>query len=186
MSKIKKTTVFILLSIVILFGASSSLIASERDKLVTLEGEVNERWTEIENNFQSRQDLIADLIPNIEEMMIQEEEIIAEIIDAQRAISNEKDIEKIAQVNDQLDENLQTLSNIIRERYPQLISNDKVRDLLKQLEQSGNNIAVERQRYNDTVMEYNETVQKFPTVMIATVLGYETYDLFESAGHGLP
>ena len=69
--------------------------------------------------------------------------------------------------------------NVVVENYPELKANQNFLDLQAQLEGTENRIATERMRYNKTVETYNQKVRRFPTNIIAKILGFEKRDYFE-------
>ena len=69
--------------------------------------------------------------------------------------------------------------NVVVESYPELKANENFLDLQSQLEGTENRIATERKRYNDTVTVYNKSVKRFPTNLIAGILGFDEKEYFE-------
>ncbi|MDD7352297.1 MAG: LemA family protein, partial [Peptoniphilaceae bacterium] len=69
--------------------------------------------------------------------------------------------------------------NVVVENYPELKANQNFLDLQAQLEGTENRIATERMRYNETVKDYNQKVRRFPTNIIAKILGFSARDYFE-------
>ena len=68
----------------------------------------------------------------------------------------------------------------VAENYPELKANQNFLQLQAQLEGTENRISVERQNYNEAVKEYNVTVRRFPTDIIASMFGFETKTMFEA------
>jgi len=69
---------------------------------------------------------------------------------------------------------------LVVERYPELKATEAFRDLQVQLEGTENRISVERKRFNDTAREFNTTRRRFPTVLIAGMLGFDDKPYFEA------
>ena len=149
------------------------------NSLVQKEAEVDNTWSQVENVLQRRYDLIPNLVASVEGSMKQEQAIFTAIADSRRTVESASSVEETADANAELNSNLQTLVNVIHESYPELQSNENVQNLMTQLEGTENRIAVERKRYNDTVTDYNVTIRKIPTNIIANISGYEKRDLFE-------
>ena len=154
---------------------------STSNNLVALEAGVDGSWAQVENVLQRRYDLIPNLVSSVEGSMSQEREIFTAIADSRRTVDNATSVEDTAEANAELSNNLQTLVSVIHESYPQLTSNDNVMNLMTQLEGTENRISVERQRYNEAVTNYNVTIRKIPTNIVANIAGYEQRELFEAS-----
>lgn len=149
------------------------------NSLVQKEAEVDNTWSQVENVLQRRYDLIPNLVASVEGSMKQEQAIFTAIADSRRTVESASSVEETADANAELNSNLQTLVNVIHESYPELQSNENVQNLMTQLEGTENRIAVERKRYNDTVTDYNVTIKKIPTNIVANISGYQERELFE-------
>lgn len=149
------------------------------NSLVQKEAEVDNTWSQVENVLQRRYDLIPNLVASVEGSMKQEQAIFTAIADSRRTVESASTVEETADANAELNSNLQTLVNVIHESYPELQSNENVQNLMTQLEGTENRIAVERKRYNDTVTDYNVTIKKIPTNIVANISGYQERELFE-------
>ena len=68
----------------------------------------------------------------------------------------------------------------IVENYPELKVSDNIQSLMAQLEGTENRISVERKRYNDNVQSFNVQIKRFPTNIVASMLGYSTKSYFEA------
>lgn len=113
-------------------------------------------------------------------MLTQEQQVFKDIADARSryagATQSGSVDEKVA-ASESLDSALNRLLVIV-ESYPQLRSNETVRDLMVQLEGTENRIAQERRRYNETVAEYNLAVRRFPGNIAAGLFGFDRKPLF--------
>lgn len=181
MSNGKKILIGMLLVTLAFVGGVFSWGVSTSNNLVELEADVDGKWAQVENSLQRRYDLIPNLVGAVEGSMNQEKEIFTAIADARRTVSSASSVEEVAEGNEQLNDGLKVLMNVIHESYPELASNDNVKDLMSQLEGSENRIATERQKFNESVTAYNVTIRKFPTTIIASITGFEKRDLFEMA-----
>lgn len=179
MSKGKKVLAVGILGFVMFLGAIGLWGVSTSNNLVELEAEVDNMWSQVENVLQRRYDLIPNLVASVEGSMAQEREIFIAIADSRRTVESASTVEETADANAELNSNLQTLVNVIHESYPELASNQNVQDLMAQLEGTENRISVERKRFNDTVTDYNVTIKKIPTNIVANIAGYQERELFE-------
>jgi LemA protein len=69
---------------------------------------------------------------------------------------------------------------VIMENYPQLRSVETVTQLMDELAGTENRISVERKRYNDIVLDYNTTIKKFPTNIMASMFNFDARQYFQS------
>lgn len=187
----KKSTLIALVTVgvIVLFGLilASSGIGSY-NKLVTLEENVSEKWSQVENVYQRRADLIPNLVNTVKGYAEHERQTLTEVIEARsKATSvnvNPKNLDgqslqKFQQAQKGLSSALSRLMVVV-ERYPQLKASQNFRDLQAQLEGTENRIAVERRKFNQAARKYNTAIRKFPTNLIANMTGFEKKVYFEA------
>lgn len=179
MSRTKQVIGLAVLGLAMVIGSVFMWGINTSNNLVELEAEVDNTWSQVENVLQRRYDLIPNLVASVEGSMNQEQEIFTAIADSRRTINSASSVEEVADGNAELNNNLQTLVNVIHESYPELASNQNVQDLMAQLEGTENRISVERRRFNDAVTTYNVAIRRTPTNIIANLAGYQRRDLFE-------
>ena len=142
--------------------------------------DVNAAWGEVENQFQRRMDLIPNLVNTVKGAADFERETLEAVIQARASATQVKmdasvlddpaAFEKLQQAQGQLQGALSRLLVSV-ERYPQLSATAAFRDLQVQLEGTENRIAVARKRFIEAVSAYNKTIRRFPTNMIAGLIG---------------
>lgn len=164
------------LLIIALIGFS---LVTSYNKLTSMEAKVDSSWAQVENVYQRRNDLIPNLVNSVEGSMKQEQEVFGRIADARQQANKASGVEETEKANNQLNQEVQTLINVINENYPELTSNNNVQNLMTQLEGTENRISVERKRYNDEVTIYNTTIRKIPTNIIASITGFDQKELFK-------
>lgn len=162
---------------------------SVNNSLVEQEESVNQAWAQVENQYQRRADLVPNLVNTVQGAANFEQETLTNVIEARsRAtsinvdpsqLSNESTIRQFEQVQGQLGSALSRLLVSV-ERYPELTATQNFRDLQNQLEGTENRIATERMRFNQTAQEYNTSIRRFPTSMVAGLLGFERKYYFEA------
>ncbi len=157
------------------------------NRLVELDEGVDNAWSQVENVYQRRADLIPNLVATVKGAADFEQETLTQVVEARA---------KVGQVNfDQAPDAAQlrefeaaqsglssALSRllVVVERYPELKATEAFRDLQAQLEGTENRISVERKRFNDATLAYNKTRRTFPTILLAGLLGFEEKPYFES------
>lgn len=141
--------------------------------------EVKAAWSEVENQFQRRFDLVPNLVNTVKGYAKHERETLEAVTDARAKVSQltvGKDVindpEKFKQFQNAQGELGSALNRLMMvvERYPDLKASENFRDLQVQLEGTENRIAVARMRYINAVKEYNKSVRYFPTNLTARFL----------------
>ncbi|MBN1618675.1 LemA family protein [Candidatus Dojkabacteria bacterium] len=170
-----------LATILVLFVVVAFMVIGLRNQLVMKEEEVNNAWSKVETQYQRRYDLIPNLVESVKGYMEQEDEIFLKIADARTRYAN-ADSGSQAQIDaaNDLESSFGRLLVII-EDYPELKSDTVVTDLMTELEGTENRIAVERNRYNDEVTEFNKMIKIFPNNVINDLfLQFDAKERFES------
>lgn len=173
-----------LLAFVIIVGLFVALsMAGTYNKLNTLNETVQAKWSEVENNYQRRLDLIPNLVETVKGAANFEKETLTQVIEARskatqvrmnvdpRNLPNNPDqFAKFQQAQDSLGSALSRLL-VVSEKYPELRATSQFRDLSAQIERTENRITVARMRYNESAQTFNTQRNSFPTVMVAGFFG---------------
>ncbi len=149
--------------------------------LITKSEAVDNQWAQVETQYQRRFDLIPNLVNSVKGVMRQEQEIFLAIAEARSRYSGAASADDKAAAASEVEGALGRLL-VIMENYPVLQSATAVQSFMAQLEGTENRIAVERQRFNDQVKEFNVVVKTFPTNLVAPLLGFGERNYFEVAG----
>ena len=139
-------------------------------------------WSQVENQYQRRFDLIPNLVETVKGYAKQEREVLTEVTRLRSQWGEARstgDIGKAQEAARGLDTALSRLLLVV-EQYPQLKSNENFLRLQDQLEGTENRISVERRRYNLSVQEYNTQIRSFPANLIASMFGFSRMPLFEA------
>lgn len=137
----------------------------------TAENEVEAKWAEVQNQYKRRSDLIPNLVSTVKGYASHEKETLQAVVEARaKATSVNVDASKMNQANmDQYAKAQGGLSSalgrlmVVVEKYPDLKANSNFRDLQVQLEGTENRITVARNRYIETINEFNKLVTVPPT-----------------------
>lgn len=139
---------------------------------------VKAAWSEVINQYQRRADLIPNLVATVKGYAQQEQEVLVRVTEARAKVGqvnvNADDAQSLAQFQAVQGELSSALSRllVVTENYPNLKSDQGFRDLQAQLEGTENRITVARNRYVQTVQEYNTLVRTFPQNLTAKIFGY--------------
>ncbi len=147
--------------------------------LQTQDEQVKAAWSEVLNQYQRRADLVPNLVATVKGFAAQEQEVLTRVTEARARASqievNAADPGSLAAFQAAQGELSGALSRLLVtvEAYPELKSDQNFRDLQAQLEGTENRITVARNRYIQSVQEYNGTVRRFPTNLTAMVFGHD-------------
>ena len=157
--------------------------------LVNLDEGVKAAWSQVENAYQRRADLIPNLVNTVEGAADFERETLTEVIEARAKatqiqitpddLSDPQALARFQQAQDELSGALSRLLVTI-ERYPELKANQNFIQLQDELAGTENRIAVERMRFNETAQTYNTARRRFPATLIAGWLGFGEAAYFEA------
>jgi LemA protein len=179
-----KRRVFNLLALLMVLSLSSC----GYNTMVTKEEQVTAAWSQVENVYQRRADLIPNLVNTVRGAADFERGTLTEVMEARaRATSIQVDANNLSpeqiELFNQAQQNLSgSLSRLlaVSENYPQLRANENFRDLQAQLEGTENRIAVERRNFNTAVQDYNTTIRRFPNNLAAGMFGFQQKGYFQS------
>ena len=149
--------------------------------LVTKRNRVDEANSQIQVQLKRRHDLIPNLVSAVKGYMDFEKGVLLQVTQARgNAISaGSQGIAAQAQAENALTGALKSLFAVV-ENYPDLKANQNVLSLQEQLTTTENQISFSRQHYNATVLEFNNSLQVFPNVLIAGPMGFTKRDFFEA------
>jgi LemA protein len=161
--------------IVVVAVAGLSLQSCNYNSLVEKQQTVEQKWAEVENQYQRRADLIPNLVNTVKGYATHESETLQKVVDARSKATSininaenldEETLAKYQEAQNELSGALKSLL-AVTEAYPDLKANENFRDLQNQLEGTENRITVARKNYTEAVLEYNTSIKKFPTNIYA-------------------
>lgn len=183
---------FIVLAIVvILVIIAYSYGVGIYNKMVTLDEGVKEKWSQVENVYQRRFDLIPNLVETVKGYASHEQETFTAVTEAraqaggmfnisEQVLNDQQMFTRFQEAQAGLSGALQRLMVVV-ERYPELKANQNFLTLQDQLEGTENRIAVERQRFNETARAYNTYIKQFPRAILAGWFKFRERPYFQSA-----
>ena len=145
----------------------------------TLEEQAKASWSEVQNQYQRRADLIPNLVSTVQGYAKQEKDVLTSVIEARAKAtsvtidaSSLTDPDKVKQFSDAQNQLTGALGRLIAvsENYPDLKSNQNFLALQSQLEGTENRIAVARRDYIDNVRAFNTSLRTFPDVIWQTLV----------------
>ncbi len=158
------------------------------NNMVTGDENVQAAWSQVENVYQRRADLIPNLVATVMGYAKHEASTLENVVTA-RAKATQVTVdpenlspEAIAKFNEAQGELSTALGKLllIQENYPDLKANQNFSELQAQLEGTENRIATERMKFNEAAKAYNTMIRKFPDNIIASMFGFEKKGYFEA------
>lgn len=159
------------------------------NSLVSLDEGVKSAWSQVENQYQRRYDLVPNLVETVKGYAAQEKSVLLGVTEArakvgQMTVTKEvlEDPEAFSKFQSAQDQFSSALSRllVVSENYPNLKSNENFLALQTQLEGTENRIAVERRRYNEVVQGYNVRIRQFPASLVAGFTGFREKQFFKA------
>ena len=166
----------LLLLVILILGGT---LWGTYNSLVEKSQSVDAQWAQVETQYQRRYDLIPSLVKSVDKIFDQEKAVFGQIAEARTRYAGAQTTDEKVAAGNEVESALSRLLVII-ENYPELRSSANVTQLMDELAGTENRISVERGRYNTAVRDYNTTVKKFPTVLIASMFNFTERNYFES------
>ncbi len=175
----------ILIALAVIMGFS---MCGSYNTTVGKDENVKKAWSQVENQYQRRADLIPNLVETVKGYANFEQQTLTAVIEARAQATQVKvnldDLspEKIAQYERAQGALSSALGRLlaVSEAYPDLKANQNFLDLQKQLEGTENRISVERKNFNESVQDYNAYIRRFPTNIIVGMFGFTPKGYFEA------
>ena len=177
----------LILAIAIFLGITQS--SCNYNAFVTAEEEVNKAWSQVENVYQRRADLVPQLVSTVKGAAEFEKSTFEAVTEARAQASSikldpsqmtEADLQQFQQAQDNLSKSLGRLMVTV-EKYPDLKATANFKDLQAQLEGTENRIAVERKKFNEAAQNYNTMIRRFPKNILAKIYGFEKRPYFQAS-----
>lgn len=186
-SKLRGMKKAFLISLACIFGilvVISAWFISTNNTLVSLNEKSQEKWSQVENVYQRRADLIPNLVNTVKGYAKHESQVFEEVTRAraqagQVQLRSLGDLQKFDAAQNQLTQSLSRLL-VITERYPELKADKNFLELQSQLEGTENRISIERMRLNETIREYNSYLKKFPQSIVAELRNFKERPYFQA------
>lgn len=183
----KNKTLWITLAVIaFLLISGFSWVKGTYNTMVTQDESVKTAWSQVENQYQRRLDLIPNLVNTVKGYATHERETLEGVISARAEATkttidpsnlNEESMKKFQAAQGELSSALSRLM-VVLERYPDLKANQNFMELQAQLEGTENRISVERKRFNETAQTYNTYIRSFPSNILANMFGFQSKAYF--------
>jgi LemA protein len=185
MIEIRKFLPLILLGVLLLVVFS---MCGTYNKAVEKDEKVKKAWSQVENQYQRRADLIPNLVNTVKGYANFEQQTLQAVVEARANATKvtiqadeltPENIQKFEQAQGALSSSLGRLL-AVAENYPDLKANQSFLGLQTQLEGTENRISVERKTFNEVVNEFNSYIRQFPTNLFAGIFGFSPKGYFQA------
>ena len=180
----KKSTIIL----VAVIAALAMWVISAYNGMVKMDESVSTAWSNVENQYQRRTDLIPNLVNTVKGYAAHEKETFEAVVSA-RSKATQMTVDPENLTPEKLQEYQKAQGEIgaalgrllaITENYPELKANENFKELQAQLEGTENRISVERRNFNEVARTYNTSVRTFPKTIIASICGFDKRPYFEA------
>lgn len=187
------------IGLALLVAVQFSLSSCGYNTMVGKRETVDKQWAQVENVYQSRLDLIPNIVRTVERAANFEKETYTAVTRARAGLdpaladartemqstntdnNDEERVAKFQNAQEKAAGAAQRYINIVVENYPNLKSNMNFMGLQEQLEGAEARIRVERNKYNEVVGDYNTTIRTFPRNLTAGMFGFKSKGYFKAA-----
>lgn len=181
----KNLTLIGILAFILLLGGCG---CNGYNSMNSLKQNANESWSNVENQYKRRSDLIGNLVNTVKGAANFEQSTLEKVISARASATqikvdpNNLTPEKLKEFQASQGQLSQALGRlmVVSEQYPQLRATEAFANLQTELSNTENKIATERSRYNETCKEYNTKILSFPNVIYAGMFGFKERGYFEA------
>ncbi len=173
---------------IVIIACVVSLNSCGYNTMVEKDEAVSTAWSNVENQYQRRADLIPNLVNTVKGYTSHEKETLEAVVEARtKATQVTVDAEnltpeKLKEYQAAQGEVGSALGRLlaITENYPDLKANENFKELQAQLEGTENRISVERRNFNEVAQDYNTYIRKFPNNLVSSIFGFEKRPYFEA------
>jgi LemA protein len=174
----KRGGLLVIALVALLLVMVGGCLVGNYNRLVTGKETVSQRWAQVNNQLQRRNDLIGSLVETVKGTALQEQQVFGQIAEARARMAGARTQSEGIEAGRAMDSALGRLLVVI-ENYPQLRSNEAFMQLMDEIAGTENRLATERMRYNDEVRSYNLMVKRFPGSLYAGAFGFAQSPYYE-------
>lgn len=180
--------IIVLLMLVGLIVIVGAMIGSSYNAMVQKQEAVSSQWAQVQNAYKRRADLIPNLVSTVKGYATHEESTLTAVTEARNNATKieldasqltEENLRKYQEAQGQIGAALSRLL-MVQEAYPDLKANTNFMALQDELSGTENRISVERNKFNETVKDYNTYIRTFPRGLFAGMFGFQQRAYFEA------
>lgn len=163
----------------VIIGAIILYIIIVYNSLIVLRNRIKNAWAQVDVQTKKRYDLVPNLVETVKGYAKHEKTVFEDVTKARTAVMKATDVKSKAKAENMLTGALKSLF-AVAENYPNLKASQNFLQLQEELSGIENKIAYARQFYNDSVLAFNNAIQKFPANTVAGAFGFKQEDYFEA------
>lgn len=149
------------------------------NKLVNARNKVKDQFAQIDVQLKRRADMIPNLVETVKGYAKHEEKTLKEVVEARNKMNTAGNINEQLEASNAVTSALNKLF-ALSEAYPELKANNNFLSLQKDLKETEDKLSYAREFYNDTVLNYNNLREKFPSNIIANIFGFKEINFFKT------
>lgn len=180
MAKLKKSKLAIILTVTAIVVILLGSVISGYNSLISKHEAIENAQAQVATQLQRRADLIPNFVATVQGYTDYEQSTYQAVTEARAAVTRAGSVEAQQQASAQLDSAIDVWVNAVTEAYPDLKANTQYTALTDELAGTENRIATARRDYNEVAKEYNTSIRKFPSNILASMFGFEKADYFEN------
>ncbi|MFA6022561.1 MAG: LemA family protein [Candidatus Pacearchaeota archaeon] len=150
------------------------------NKFVIKGNRIDNALAQIDVQLKRRADLIPNLIETVKGYAKHEKSIIADVTNARKALISAGDLKAKVKANDNLERALKSIF-ALAENYPNLKANENFLQLQTELSATEDKVAYSRQYYNDSILDFNNSIKVFPGKLFASIFSVKERPFIEIA-----
>jgi len=166
--------------IVLIFAVLAIISIGYYNHFITLEQNVDSKWSEVENQYQRQADLIPNLVSTVSSSVTSETKFMTDVISARSAYNNADTPLEKDKAGIEMNNQIAFFMRSVAEQYPTFKANAQYVTLTDELAGTQNRITVARGNYIEEVKVYNIKTKKFPGVLYAKIYGFENKDYYKA------
>lgn len=151
------------------------------NRFVTLDQDVNGKWSEVENQYQRQADLIPNLVSTVSSSVNTETKFVKDVVEARNQWTNAKSQFDKDSAGQQMNNGITAFVSAVAENYPVLQANKQYTALTDELTGTQNRITVARGRYIESIQAYNVAIKRFPANVIAGMFGFGAKEYYKAS-----
>lgn len=170
------------LAVLVIVLIVAGIIAGAYNNFVSLDQNVNSKWSEVENQYQRQADLIPNLVSTVSSAVKVETKFVTDVTEARSRWQTSTNVLDKDTAGVQMNNGIAALISAVAtaENYPVLQANKQYVALTDELIGTQNRIAVARGRYIETIQTYNTAVKSFPNNIFAGMFGFGAKDYYQT------
>ena len=149
------------------------------NNLVGLRNKVKDQWAQIEVQLKRRFDLIPNIVSVVKGYSNHEKNTLKSVVSARNKVVKSDTKEDSILNNELLDKNIKEIF-ILNEKYPELKSDKSFNKLIDELKTIEDDISISRKEYNEKVLKYTNTLEVFPSNLVAKAFSFEKESYFKT------